>query len=234
MEVSFPDRFHLATSFFDQTFGNLEESTKLDDMQKLAFYALRQQAEKGPCKEPAPYIWNVKAKYKHAAWCQLGNMSPFEAMVFFVQKMEEVCGADWILATKGQEELLPGEPPADEASLAHGLDSMSVDELRAEVLRLRQLLKHHGVVAEAPAVNPVGAAPDGRTARSAQSHMAVDIPKRDLLPLGTAAPPSKPQGSSTESSSEKASSTAVYYSNSRMGWLEWLGLSSSPPDVRIV
>ena len=99
MEVSFPDRYHLAVAHFDQVFGNLEETTQLDDMKKLAFYALRQQAEKGPCKEPAPYLWNVTERYKHAAWSQLGNMSTFEAMVYFVKQLEEVCGPDWMHAT---------------------------------------------------------------------------------------------------------------------------------------
>jgi acyl-CoA-binding protein len=232
MEVSFPDRYHLAVAYFDQTFGNLEETTKLEDMQKLAFYALRQQAEKGPCKEPAPYVWNVTAKYKHSAWCQLGNMSTFEAMVYFVKQLEEVCGPDWLspktTAAAGDEPEPPVGPDVQ-------LNAMSADELRAEVVRLRQLLQQNGISFAVPAVSsPTAAAPED----SKKPPIVADIPQRELRPNETAAPPEKPTPSSAESSSSRSRGDAqagpVYYSSQKMGWLEWLGVTSAPQDSRII
>jgi acyl-CoA-binding protein len=261
MEVSFPDRFHVATAFFDQKFGNLEETTDLTDLQKLAFYALRQQAEKGPCKEPAPYMWNLTAKYKHAAWCQLGAMSPFEAMVYFVKQLEEVCGPDWItagpvaaggLAASTGAAAQQQREPADEEQLA----GLSVEDLRAEVQRLRLLLRQHGVSAQQqpraapppPLVAPSDAATASapvvaQTAAAAPGNGAAvvaEIPTRALRPSG--APPPKPlagaaAGKPHGSSNGQPRDTAdgpVYYSTQKMGWLEWLGVSSPQPDPRIV
>lgn len=89
-DLPYPDRFHLATKFVDQRFGDLEQNPELSNEVKLILYALRQQAELGQCKEPAPYMWNVTARYKHSAWSGLGQMIKPEAMVHYVRQVEKL------------------------------------------------------------------------------------------------------------------------------------------------
>merc|ERR1712007_2357 len=45
---------------------------------RLALYALRRQADNGPCSEPMPWPWDLVAHTKWKSWSQLGNMSKFE------------------------------------------------------------------------------------------------------------------------------------------------------------
>ncbi|KAH9600168.1 Acyl-CoA-binding protein [Trypanosoma melophagium] len=94
MDYAFPEKYFKVARYFDYEFGDLETTTKLEDQQKLILYALRKQAEHGPCTETAPAIWRTRERVKHAAWSQLGNMSKFEAMVHFVKLVEEHLGGD--------------------------------------------------------------------------------------------------------------------------------------------
>ncbi|CBZ26518.1 conserved hypothetical protein [Leishmania mexicana MHOM/GT/2001/U1103] len=90
MELSFPGKYYEVAKYFDYYIGNLEESPLLSDAQRLMFYALRQQADHGQCTTAAPSFWYSRERHKHQAWKQLGRMSTFEAMVFFVQQFEQL------------------------------------------------------------------------------------------------------------------------------------------------
>ena len=91
--IEFPERYHLATQHVDAEFGDLESNETLSNENKLILYALRQQADVGPCAEPAPYFWNVAARYKHSSWLGLGVMSKPEAMVHYTRHLEKVSPA---------------------------------------------------------------------------------------------------------------------------------------------
>lgn len=113
MDFTFPEKFFQAAKYFDHyTAGDLEETDLLDNDHKLMFHALRKQAEEGPCDVPAPAFWHVTERYKHQAWCRLGRMSKFEAMVLFVKQLEQL-----LIARSGATEIcwmekikeLPGE-----------------------------------------------------------------------------------------------------------------------------
>merc|ERR1712007_345686 len=56
---------------------------------RLALYALRRQADNGPCSEPMPWPWDLVAHTKWKSWSQLGNMSKFEAMRLYCCTVEE-------------------------------------------------------------------------------------------------------------------------------------------------
>ncbi|KAK7202293.1 Acyl CoA binding protein [Novymonas esmeraldas] len=90
MDLAFPEKYYQVAKYFDVYIGNVEETPLLTDTQRLMFYALRQQAEHGPCTTPTPSVWYLTERHKQQAWKQLGNMSTFEAMVFFVQQFERV------------------------------------------------------------------------------------------------------------------------------------------------
>ncbi|CAJ1013170.1 putative Acyl CoA binding protein [Leishmania naiffi] len=90
MVLPFPEKYYEVARYFDYYIGNLEETPLLSDEQRLLFYALRQQADHGQCTTAAPSLWYARERYKHRAWKQLGCMSPFEAMVFFVQQFEQL------------------------------------------------------------------------------------------------------------------------------------------------
>lgn len=94
MDLPYPDKYHQVVKYFDYYIGDLEQTLLLTDAQRLLFYALRQQAEYGPCTSPQPSLWYMKERHKHQAWKQLGRMSTFEAMVFFVQQFEQTL---WLL-----------------------------------------------------------------------------------------------------------------------------------------
>ncbi|GET93764.1 hypothetical protein, conserved [Leishmania tarentolae] len=90
MELSFPGKYYEVAKYFDYYMGDLEDTSLLSDSERLMFYALRQQADHGQCTTVAPSFWHVKERHKHQAWKQLGRMSTFEAMVFFVQQFERL------------------------------------------------------------------------------------------------------------------------------------------------
>ncbi|EKF26342.1 hypothetical protein MOQ_009968 [Trypanosoma cruzi marinkellei] len=98
MDYAFPEKYFKVARFFDHEFGDIEATARLDDKQKLLFYALRQQAEHGPCTGAAPSIWRTRERIKYDAWKQLGDMSKFEAMVNFVRLLGECLGGEvnWV------------------------------------------------------------------------------------------------------------------------------------------
>ncbi|KAF8282810.1 hypothetical protein TcYC6_0021360 [Trypanosoma cruzi] len=81
MDHAFPGNHSKAALFLDHEFGDIEAAARLGDKQKLLFYALRRQAEHGPCTGAAPSIWWTRKRMKCDAWKQLGDMSVYEAMV---------------------------------------------------------------------------------------------------------------------------------------------------------
>ena len=88
--VQYPEKFFLAVTFVENVFSPLESTPLLDDMQRLTFYALQEQATSGPCTAAAPYFWNGGARAMHGARAALGNMSKFEAMVHYVGFLESL------------------------------------------------------------------------------------------------------------------------------------------------
>ncbi|ESS54945.1 hypothetical protein TCDM_13622 [Trypanosoma cruzi Dm28c] len=105
MDYAFPEKYFKVARFFDHEFGDIESTALLDDKQKLLFYALRQQAEHGPCTGAVPSIWWTRERIKYDAWKQLGDMSRFEAMVNFVRLLGECLGGDvnWVEKCKALE-----------------------------------------------------------------------------------------------------------------------------------
>jgi acyl-CoA-binding protein len=105
--IAFPDKFEYAVRFAERRLYPLEQCRELEDGQKLALYALRQQAEMGNCNAPAPYMWNVVERVKHQAWSQLAGMSKFEAMVHFANILGQVepewMAQQWALEQGGPE-----------------------------------------------------------------------------------------------------------------------------------
>jgi FAD/FMN-containing dehydrogenase len=75
--IGYPEKFELALRYGE---GPLQQNPALSDSDKLLFYAVSMQAQKGPCKEPRPSMWDVVAKAKWNAWNDLGKLSAFEAM----------------------------------------------------------------------------------------------------------------------------------------------------------
>ena len=55
--VGYPEKFELALRFGE---GPLQEYTSLTDADRLLLYALGNQAQKGPCKEPRPSMWGQR------------------------------------------------------------------------------------------------------------------------------------------------------------------------------
>nr|CCC94946.1 conserved hypothetical protein [Trypanosoma congolense IL3000] len=152
MNLAFPEKYYRVAEFFDLKYGDLETTTAFDLGQKLLLYALRQQADHGPCTSAAPFLWQVRERAKHDAWKQLGSMSKFEAMVHFVRPLEESLGGDINLAVKGEEVYgqaatteprdASGEHQWDGDLLSH-LDptAENVRFLALEVMRLRRELR---------------------------------------------------------------------------------------------
>ncbi|KPI89355.1 hypothetical protein ABL78_1481 [Leptomonas seymouri] len=112
MDLPFPEKYYKVAKYFEYYMGDLEQTPLLTDEQRLLFYALRQQAEHGPCTAPQPSFWHMKERHKNYAWRQLGRMSMFEAMVLFVQQFERVL---WALEH-------PDAAPATEASMKAAID----------------------------------------------------------------------------------------------------------------
>ena len=59
------------------------------DENRLALFALEQQAVVGSCKEPKPWGWNIVESAKWQAWSQLQDMAPVEAMRLYVRLLED-------------------------------------------------------------------------------------------------------------------------------------------------
>lgn len=117
-QIPFPDRFFYCVKAIHERYGDLETNEELDAIKRLGLYALHRQAVDGPCKEPAPYMWNVTARYKHSAWCELRTMPQIEAMFRYVQlATEPPVSGDAPLLGKGWEDGYRGLPPLTEEEI---------------------------------------------------------------------------------------------------------------------
>lgn len=85
LRVGFPEKFELALRYGQE---QLELEFHLRDEDRLVLYALAQQAQHGPCREPRPAFWNVREKAMWSAWTALGKRSKMEAMVLYAQAIE--------------------------------------------------------------------------------------------------------------------------------------------------
>jgi acyl-CoA-binding protein len=170
MDLSFPEKYHAVSRYFDFYIGNLEETPLLTDEQRLLFYALRQQAEHGPCTAPQPSMWYMTERHKHQAWKQLGRMSTFEAMVFFVQQFERTL---WALE----------HPDDDEAALVKA----KVDW----VARLQELAPQASAVA-AEAAPPHNSSPENlkKEAKGDVCHNKAEKPSLMTEEVSSASAPS--------------------------------------------
>ncbi|XP_030832035.1 acyl-CoA-binding domain-containing protein 6 [Strongylocentrotus purpuratus] len=88
--------FERATTFMTSVAGNLG-STKL-----LYFYARFKQATVGKCNICRPGMFNFQGKQKWDAWNALKDMSGEQAMMEYIEAMDEV-DPDWSLKVKGQK-----------------------------------------------------------------------------------------------------------------------------------
>ena len=213
MDVPFPDRYHLAKTFVQDRFGDLEQSKEVPTAEKLALYALSMQADSGPCNKGAPYMWNVTERYKHGAWSQLGKMCAPEAMVKYVDILERLVGRDWVAKASPKLPSVSQVPPSatsmpqpdassppkrrpSEASseiignLSAEVSAENVDALRKEVVRLRRLLARHGISHD---VAPTPQSASQNSSFCARSPEASRIPHhRWELPPHISSPSPKP------------------------------------------
>jgi acyl-CoA-binding protein len=247
MEVTFPERYHKAVEYIEKTYGDLEATNQLDNMQKLVFYALRKQADVGPCVEAAPSMWYVKERYKHDAWKQLKTMSKFEAMVHYVQHLDEI-KSGWI-----HEVLSTVNAPSDEVP-SDGLDvealreptTQNIEALISEVFRLRQLLQDHNIIfAQNSSAAPCStrdiasssnigresstafSADGDPAAPSSSSEVVVPVKPLPQSYSNNVIPPTKPMSGALAAKPAAAHTpTDVYYTPRRLTWMEWLGLVS--------
>lgn len=246
MDVTFPDRYYRAVDFVEKQYGDIENNVELDTAQKLVFYALRQQVDHGPCTAPAPYMWNVKEKYKHAAWSQLKSMSKYEAMVHYVRQLEEIRGPSWITSTAGAacSEL---DTSAHDEDVSDGLSTevseSNVKFLIAEVTRLRTILRTRNISFKEEQQQPAGGSaelPQSNSSNNLQDTLHVPPPPSGPSPPEkpvnlSIQPPVKPLPvpSSTSSVSLLNDSNVSVTDEEevdgdstnkrRIGWLEWLG-----------
>lgn len=64
--------------------------SELDEAVLLEFYGLYKQATVGKCDTPKPGIFSIKAKTKWNAWNSLGDMTKENAMIVYVNKMNDL------------------------------------------------------------------------------------------------------------------------------------------------
>ena len=69
---------------------------QLDPAKLLYFYARFKQAKEGPCNQPKPGFFDFQGKQKWTAWSSLGDMPKREAMVEYVQGVDEL-DPDWLV-----------------------------------------------------------------------------------------------------------------------------------------
>ncbi|XP_016139206.1 acyl-CoA-binding domain-containing protein 5-B [Sinocyclocheilus grahami] len=65
-------------------------SYDLSDDMLVMFYSYYKQATAGPCNTPKPNSWDPIGKAKWEAWKILGNMSKDQAMVEYVQEIQQI------------------------------------------------------------------------------------------------------------------------------------------------
>ena len=113
--LGYPAKFEMALRYGE---GPLKEDSSLSESDKLLVYALAQQSQLGPCKEPRPSMFDTVAKAKWNCWRELGNRSKFEAMFMYVTAIEEFAPDWWTWEPLGLV-----EPAAAESATAEGGDS---------------------------------------------------------------------------------------------------------------
>lgn len=246
MEVTFPERYHKAVEYIEKTYGDLESSTQLDNMQKLVFYALRQQTDVGPCTEAAPSMWYMKERYKHDAWKQLKTMSKFEAMVHYVQHLDEI-KTGWInevLSDTVKVSTAPGAVTGEDSDLEPLREPtpQNIEALMVEVFRLRQLLRSHNIpyhqpisAVTSPCADVTSSPAFGADASNAitasdtpilsSSNTSVPVPVKPVpASYADVVPPTKPINGAPHV--QPTASVPLYYTPRKLTWMEWLGLVS--------
>ncbi|KAG8348675.1 putative Acyl CoA binding protein [Trypanosoma vivax] len=223
MELPYPEKYNKVVEFFFHEFGDIEKTTKLDDKNKLLLYALRQQAEHGPCTGVAPSIWYVRERAMYDAWRQLSGMTKFEAMVNFVKLLEDILGGNvnWVeklgaLDNVANDPVNSGGEDAGANDMVRepaGFDSIQLDDdlqlrldpsienvrfLALEVMRLREEVRR---LQRRQATNQVA-----RALAVCSTRTALQITR----PQPTCLPPT----ATTDAHGERG-----------MSWAEWLGLS---------
>uniref|UniRef100_A0A673LF11 ACB domain-containing protein n=1 Tax=Sinocyclocheilus rhinocerous TaxID=307959 RepID=A0A673LF11_9TELE len=68
----------------------VKSSYDLSDDMLVMFYSYYKQATAGPCNTPKPNSWDPIGKAKWEAWKTLGNMSKDQAMMEYVQEIQQV------------------------------------------------------------------------------------------------------------------------------------------------
>eukprot|EP00811_Abedinium_folium_P010784 NODE_19979_length_819_cov_12.119942.p1 GENE.NODE_19979_length_819_cov_12.119942~~NODE_19979_length_819_cov_12.119942.p1 ORF type:complete len:159 (+),score=18.49 NODE_19979_length_819_cov_12.119942:113-589(+) len=109
---------HLANSVASESNRSVRATPLGDPVLRLELYALRRQAEEGPCKEAAPWPWDVVAHTKWTVWSQLADMNKFEAMRLYCCTVEEHLPQWW----ERRNEL------GESTSVAHGARAIVVDD----------------------------------------------------------------------------------------------------------
>lgn len=77
-------QFNEAAKYLEQLVDQLDQGTLLD------FYGLYKQSTIGVCNIPKPGIFSLQAKAKWNAWHELGDMSKDEAMLLYVNKLNDI------------------------------------------------------------------------------------------------------------------------------------------------
>lgn len=90
--LPYPERFKAAVKLVKD---RETEGKSFKDENRLALFALEQQALVGSCKEPKPWGWNVVESAKWQAWSQLQDMAPVEAMRLYVRLLEDELPSWW-------------------------------------------------------------------------------------------------------------------------------------------
>eukprot|EP00760_Papus_ankaliazontas_P033620 PhM_4_TR6515/c0_g1_i1/m.92772 len=245
--IEFPEKFYLAQDYFDNRYadeslgGSAVDDKPFEDAEKLAMYALGRQAADGACTEPAPSRWYLTDYYKHQAWTQLGTMSTMEAMAFYTMKLDEKARGWSERALKikdnkknmekkhaqedaetlehhenvssGSDDDGDADDAMDDETLPSDVESLQtlVKELRASISSLKKDLRR-----------------ERRERKSALRSLEVDkhqhpqeVDTAHVLRIQVVE--NAPRGGTG------VRSDGVYYrETSRVGWLQWLGLTSGP------
>ena len=124
VSIQFPEKFGYACAFAERVIKLEDESCAMNVQDRLVMYALRQQGQHGDNTTASPSWWNAREYAMWGAWSQLKGRSSMEAMVFFVQRLEEI-DKEWLeheLSYRDENEAKPApktpeipqaEPPAE-------------------------------------------------------------------------------------------------------------------------
>lgn len=87
---SFVSLSDLENTFKNATFHLQTLASSLSPEQLLIFYGFYKQATCGPCNEPQPNWFQVKARQKWQAWKKVSNMNTEQAMINYIQTIENL------------------------------------------------------------------------------------------------------------------------------------------------